>query len=430
MKRILFIAVYLIFHQALGQELDTISLGLCQEQALKNYPLIRQREMMDASLVLKQKNLKASYYPQLNVNGQASYQSEVTKVIMNIPLNPFFNAEDIAPTPISKDWYKLSLDVSQIIWDGGTTSRQEELEQLNSNLDKQGIEIDLYQLKVRINAIYFNIILLQENGEIVRLAKEDLESKLKQVESAVKNGVLLETEADNLRAEVIKTDQQLVEIRAGIQSGLAMMRDLTGFDLSNHTLLLLPEPSVDPSVYGIFRPEYTLLSMQQERLTAMEEVVSTKIRPRVFGFGQAGIGRPGLNMLSNSFDPFYIIGAKLSWNVWDWSQTRHEKQLLGIQHDIIGTQKETFEMNLNVTLETYRGDIRKYEELLKQDDAIINLRANITKKASSQLNNGVITSADFLTYFNGELQAKLNKEIHKVNLIKARIDYLSAQGMF
>ncbi len=115
---------------------------------------------MDASLVLKQKNLKTTYYPQMNINGQASYQSEVTYVQMNIPPNPYFSSEDIAPAPVSKDWYDLTLDVNQVIWDGGNTSRQKDLEQLNTILDKQGIEVDLYQLRLRINTIYFNIILL------------------------------------------------------------------------------------------------------------------------------------------------------------------------------------------------------------------------------------------------------------------------------
>ncbi|MCX6234732.1 MAG: TolC family protein [Bacteroidetes bacterium] len=430
MKKVLFIAVILIFYHAHSQELDTITLKLCREQAEKNYPVVKQNDLMDDALAYKQKNLAATYYPHLNINGQISYQSEVTMVEMNIPPNPFFSSADIAPAPVSKDWYKLTLDISQVIYDGGTTSRQKDVEITNHNMDKQGIAVELYNLRERVDDIYFGILVLQENYKIIQVIKKDINSKLERVESGVRNGMLLSSEADILKAEIIKIDQQIIEIKADIQSSIKMLRDLTGLEIQDDAFLVLSDISIDPYEYEISRPEYSLLSLQQDRLKAMEGVISTKDRPRFLGFGQAGIGRPGLNMLSNTFDPFYIFGVRLSWNVWDWNQTRNERQILGIQHDIIDTQKETFEKNLSVALERCRGNILKYEELIKQDDTIIKLRSNISQAGSSQLDNGVITAADYLTYLNAESQARLNKEVHKIFLIKARINYLSSQGKF
>jgi outer membrane protein TolC len=135
-------------------------------------------------------------------------------------------------------------------------------------------------------------------------------------------------------------------------------------------------------------------------------------------------------MLSNTFDPFYIIGARLSWNIWDWNQTKNSKQILGLQNDILNTQREAFEQNLSIQLETYRSDIRKYDQMLKQDNDIIILRLNITKSAESQLDNGVITTSDYLGYVNDETRSKINKELHMIALIKAKIGYLTAQGKF
>jgi outer membrane protein TolC len=430
MKKILFIAVILIFYYAHSQELDTINLELCREQAVKNNPVVKQIVLLDAILALKQKNLNASYYPHLNLNGQASYQSEVTTIEMNIPTNPYFSSNDMAIDPISKDMYKLTLDISQVIYDWGTKSKQYDVEIMNYNVDKQGVEVELYTLKNRIDDLYFSVLVLQENSKIIQVMKDDINSKLQRVESAVRNGVMQASEADILKAEIIKIDQQMIDILADIQSGIGMLRDLTDLEIKNDAFLVLSDVSADPNEYEISRPEYSLLNLQQDRLKAMDGVISNKIRPRFSGFGQAGIGRPGLNMLSNTFDPFYTFGIRLSWNMWDWNQNRNERQILGIQQDIISTQKETFEKNLNVTLERHRSNILKYEELIKQDDEIIRLRSQICQAGSSQLDNGVITASDYLTYLTAESQARLNKEVHKIFLIKSRINYLSSQGKF
>jgi outer membrane protein TolC len=430
MKKVLFIAVVLIFYHVQGQELDTITLKLCREQAVKNNPVVKQMDLLDAIFALKQKNLNASYYPHLNLNGQASYQSEVTTIEMNIPNNPYFSSEDFAFNPMSKDMYKLTLDISQVIYDWGTKSKQEGVETMNYNVDKQGVEVELYNLKNRIDDIYFSVLVLQENSKIFQVMKDDINSKLQRVKSAVRNGMMQASEADILKVEIIKIDQQMIDILTDIQSGIGMLRDLTGLEIKNDAILVLSDISADPNEYEISRPEYSLLNLQQDRLKAMESVVLTKTRPRFSGFGQAGFGRPGLNMLSNTFDPFYMFGVRLSWNVWDWHQTRNDRHILGIQQDIINTQKEIFEKNLSVTLERSRGNILKYEELIEQDDAIIELRSNISQTGSSQLDNGVIMAADYLTYLNAESQARLNKEVHKILLIKAKINYLSSQGKF
>ncbi len=430
MIRLLTIAGLLLCFQAWCQHADTLTLDSCRSSAAEHYPLTKQRGLIDASLDLRQKNLNATYYPQLILNGQATYQSAVTTVEINIPDNPYFSGENIAPKPISKDQYKLTLDINQVIYDGGNIPRQKDLERMNHDVDRQNVEVDIYKLKQRVDDIFFNIVFLQENRKIVLSSREELEAKLGQVESAVRNGVMLSSEADVLHAEMIRLDQQLIDIGSNIEVGLNILSQLTGLPVTGATGLILPEVSLDPAVYVDERPEYILLGLQQERVEATRNLLPVKIRPRLNGFGQAGYGRPGLNMLSNKFDPFYIVGARLSWNIWDWNQTSNSKQLLGIQHDIINTQKEAFEQNLSVQLEAYRSDIMKYEQMIKQDNDIIQLRGKIMKSAGSQLDNGVITAADYIGYLHDETRSRIDRELHRISLVKAKVNYLTAQGKF
>ena len=160
----------------------------------------------------------------------------------------------------------------------------------------------------------------------------------------------------------------------------------------------------------------------------MKDMVNTRWNPRFYAFGQAGYGRPGLNMLVSDFTPWWIVGARLTWNIWNWNLSKNEKKIYEIQGDIIGTQKETFEKNQRIEAGRGIAEIEKLGELLQKDDEIIELRTRITRAASSQLDNGVITSSDYIARLNEETQAKLALELHRIQLVKAKIAYLFTLG--
>jgi len=317
-----------------------------------------------------------------------------------------------------------------VIYDGGTTKKQQEIEVVNNLIDKQSVEIELHGLKEQVNDVFFGIVLLQEKEKLLVLMKEELDSKLKTVESAIENGTMLETNADILRAELIKIEQRQIENRIGISSSFNILEELLSEDLSGGERLLLPALEVNSALFNYQRPEYDLMSIQQEKLETMDHVLSSSRRPRLFGYGQLGYGRPALNMLNNNFDTYAVVGARLSWNVWDWNYTKNERQMLLIQRDIIDTQKETFEKNLKVGAETQIAEITKFEQLIERDDEIIDLRIKIKDRASSQFDNGVMMATDYLTEVNAEKEAILNREIHKIQLVKAKVDYLTVMGRF
>ncbi|MEZ5196331.1 MAG: TolC family protein [Bacteroidales bacterium] len=423
MKRIVISGLFLIAGLFLvGQ--DDITLDLCHRKAIENYPLTRQKEILPESNELKIKNLNKNYLPEMMVNGQVHYQSDVTKT-------PF---QDISlpgiPTipEVAKDWYKITLDVSQAIYDGNTTGRQKEVENINLQIDQQMIDIELYKLKERINQIYFNILLLKENKNILVIHQKNLKAKLSDVESGVRNGTILSSNADILKVEIIKIEQSIAEIEIGLQSTLAMMNEFTGLEINENSTIVLPEVFVDLNRYSNNRLEYSLFSLQQNKIDASKHLIGSKLLPRFSAFGQAGYGRPGYDMLKNEFDDFYMIGARLRWNVWDWNHTKKEKEILDLQGDIINTQKETFDKNIRIDLQNKIAEIRKLEEMVARDQQIIELREKISKSASSQLDNGLITSTEYLNEANAESRSKLDLEAHKIKLVKAKLDYEATIG--
>jgi outer membrane protein TolC len=420
MKKLAFLFIF-ITQIAIGQNSDTtLNLEYCQIQAISNYPLIKQKELLKSSTEYKIKNLNVNYLPQLNLNGQATYQSDVTKIPINIP--------GIKIPEINKDSYKLTLDVNQIVYDGGLTRYQKNIEKTGLLLDEQNLEIELYKVKDRVNQLYFSIILFQKNEELLRVMQTEINSKLAKMEAAIKGGIALENNADILKAELIKIDQQLIEIIAGKTANLQMLGELINKPIGEKTKFILPEPIVNISDTLNNRLEFKAFDLQKDKIYQTKNLSISKLLPRVSVFGQAGYGRPGLNMFSNTFDTYYMVGAKLSWNLWNWNQSKNEKRVLDIQSSIVDSQKELFDMNLKMTTYKDNADIQKFMALIEKDNEIIILKTKIAKNASYQLDNGIITATEYTTELNSELQAKLNMELHKIQLILSKINYLNNLG--
>jgi outer membrane protein TolC len=324
--------------------------------------------------------------------------------------------------------YKITFDVNQSIYDGNVTSYQKKMETANLQSDQKSLQVELYQLKDRINQAYFSIFMFQQNEEILNSTRNQLQSKLKEIQSAVDNGVMLPSNADAIRAELMQVDQQLIETRTSRTIAFQVLSELTSSPIPDNSLLVLPRVQISSTAFEDKRPELQLYNLQQSKTGLLKNMVNTRLNPRFYAFGQAGYGRPGLNMLSNDFTPWWIVGAKLTWNIWNWNLSKNEKKVYEIQGDIIGTQKETFEKNLRIESERELAEIVKLGELLQKDEEIVALRTRITLAASSQVDNGVITSSDYILRLNEEKQAKQALELHRIRLVLAKISYLYTLG--
>jgi len=419
-KKIMMVASLMCCFSLVKAQNSPVTIDYCLEKAEANHPLTGQYDLITSSGDLRIKNLNRNYLPEMNVNGDAHYQSDVVEVPVAIAA--------FAPEPLDKDWYKISLDVSQLIYDGGITKKNKDIEYLDEQINRQTVSVDLYKIKERVVGVYFSIISLQESLELLNLTKESLKSRLKEVESGVKNGVVLASNSDIIKAELLKIDQREIELESGINTGYKVLSILIGEEISAGTPLEWTDPAVESYIPGYDRPEYELFSLQQQKAESMKKLTSSKLIPKFIAYGQAGYGRPGYDMLLNEFDDFYTIGARLNWNVWNWNKSKNERTILELNKEIIENNKKSFDQNLSTDLERKIAEIVKIEALIPKDREIAELRSGIVKTYASQLDHGVITATEYITELHAELEALLNLKVHEVQLARARYDYLAAAG--
>ena len=404
-------------HLVFGQ--NKTSLDSCYSWARENYPNLNQSETLNKITSLNQENLKTTYLPKVTLNGQATYQSDVTEIEIPIP--------NISIPTVSKDQYRVFADLRQTIWDGGISEANSQLEEalLKSNLSK--LEVELFQLNEQVAQTFFTALVVKKQLNVLVEQKKVLTEKLKLVESGVKNGMLEKSAALVLKAGILNIEQKEIQLDAGRNAAFKMLSILTGQPDLLNTELVYNEPQANFEQL-ITRPEFQFFSSKSEQLETSKNVLDKTRNPKFFGFGQAGYGKPGLNMLSDNFDAYYLVGLGVSWNAFDWKNTTRRKQIIQHQQEIIQFQKETFTQNIQLLLVQQKEQISKIEKMLGNDQKMVVLRTEITKAAASKLKNEVITASDYIQEMQNETVAKLSYELHKIQLSNAQEKYNIISG--
>ena len=396
-----------------------LTLEDCYALANKNYPIAKQAELLQQKNTYEIDALKKGKLPKIDLNAQATYQSEVTELPIKIP--------NVVVTPLNKDQYRATLDVNQLIYNGGVIDANTKLKEAQTKTQQQQVAVSLYQLKTRINQYYFSILLLQEKEALLISKQEQLNSRIKEVQSGVKYGAILPASEKVLEAEILKIKQQLIEIKSDKTKLLQNLATLTYSPIENTTKLVKPNFTIDFKKESN-RPELKLFDLQSQQIETSSALLSKNQLPKVNAFGQAGYGNPGLNMLNNSFETFYMVGLKANWNVFDWNKTKAEKQALSVSKEIINSEKETFTINNQMQLQEFENEIQKNQDILATDTEIIDLRNTILKSSDSQLKNGVITSSDYIVEFTNLYEAKTNQKLHEIQLELAKANYQVIKG--
>ncbi len=402
-----------------AQEITQLTLQQAYDLAYKNYPVLKQKDLVRRTADLNIDILQKGFLPQVTLVGQSTYQSAVTEVPIKLP--------GYTIEPPSKSQQKVVADVSQLLYDGGVTKQQKSLEDLNAVVEDQKVEVELYQIKEKINLYYLGILYLDEQLKQVELVKADIENGIKRVEAQVQNGTAFKSNLNSLKAELLEVDQRGIETRASKKGLVDAMAVFLGQPINEN--VRLEKQVINNIVYGeITRPELKLYNDQSKLIDQQNKLITAKNRPRASLFAQGGYGRPGLNMLKNDFETYYIGGLRLNWSLEGLYATKKEREKVEVNKKIVDTEKEAFLLTTNTQLARQQAEIEKLKQLIASDSTIIALRRTVTDASKAQLENGVITATDYLIDVNAEDQARQELITHEVQLIQAQINYLTISG--
>jgi len=393
-----------------SQAFSQLTLDQCQEKAKLNYPQIKQYELIEKSRDYSLSNAGKAYLPQVTLAAKATYQSDAINLDMRVSDTRTLSIHQ------SRDQYQAALEVNQILWDGGVTSTQKNMVKANAEMEKQKLEVELYTIKERVNQMYFGLLLLQEQLLQNQILQQELQTNVEKVQAYIKNGVANQSDLDAVKLEQLNNSQRRIELLTASKSYREMLTALIGEPVGEKMERpVLNTMDLASSVNN--RPELRFFDSQMNLLENQGQMIQTGTVPKLGLFVQGGVGKPGMNMLSSDFSPFYIGGIRLSWNISGFYTQNNQLNNLKISREMVNNQKETFLFNNKLKVNQQNNELDKIRELIKSDDEIIHLHANIKNASQAKVENGVQTVTDLLREINAESLARQQKALHEIQLL-------------
>ncbi len=392
-----------------------ITIHDCYEKAQANYPLIKQYGLIEKSKEYNLSNAGKGYLPQITFSGKATYQSDVTKIPIDFSQ---LGIQGISIPTLSKDQYNATVDVNQVLWDGGTIKSKRESVRTSSEVEKKNLAVELYSINDRINQLYFGILLFDAQIEQNKFYREELQRNYDRISSCIQNGIANQADLDAVKVEQLKAIQNKSQLTHSKKAYMDMLSAMTGEKLNPDARLVKPEQITWLNT-SIQRPELELYSAKIKNLEAQNKEINAGLMPKFGLFFTGGYGKPGLNMLSDKFEAYYIAGATLSWNFSRLYTNKNSKQLIQNNINSVLTQQETFLFNTNLDISKKQSEIDKYLDQIKYDDDIVALRTSVKQSSEAKMTNGTLSGIDLMRDVNAEDLAKQDKILHEIELLLA-----------
>ncbi|MBK9107544.1 MAG: TolC family protein [Saprospiraceae bacterium] len=406
-----FLAILIAFQYfPASTQVQEITLDSCLHWFRSHYPIFAQLQLQKQTEALQLSSVSKSWFPQLNIIGQATYQSDVTAIEIDIP-------NILLPDPLSKDQYKFYADLQQLIFDGFSISRQKNALRWQSQMEYVKNDIELYKAEGRVLVLFFSALILNEQQKINSYLISDLDEQILKLQAAVDAGVLLESALQSLLAEKLSTQQRTDEIVYKLKHIRQSLSLMTGRTIGDKDQLLLPELPILKN--QVNRKELLWSDMYSNHAEAQWKLKQSQGIPKILLFGQAGYSNPALNFLKKGFDSYYIAGLRLSWNLSPMYSFRNDKELFRLGKSMAALQKDLFHINNQQVINEQLLEIERLQKLMESDALILKYRTNIKEITRSQLDEGTITSADYIRELNAEEKAKVNAILHKIQNIQA-----------
>ncbi|MFK7770813.1 MAG: TolC family protein [Saprospiraceae bacterium] len=426
MKKInYFLGMFLLMTTlSFGQTKTELSLLEAYSLLEKNYPILQNSGLLEQIYQKDLEQLDIAKKPKLFVKADGRIQSQSVSLVSDNPMIPLEIDQSI--------WsLKTYAEAQYLILDGGLNDVQRKIKSVKLKADLQNIEVDRFALRERINHLFFGITLLREQSKLFDISLKDLEARKEQVAAGLEMGVLLESELIKIKVKELEIKSMQDNVGFQVEGLVKTLTILLGEEISNEVKLNFPALSSPAEIPNLNRPELEYFKLQREAILAQSDLIDVHKKPQLSAYAQAGIGYPNpLNFLSNKIAPYGILGIQMNWQITDWNKSQVDKDILSLQSQQLIHAEETFNFNLDSKKAQYQSDVNRLLYQIQQDEKIANLQAEILKQLAAQLDEGVITSSEYITQVNAELLSRQNLLIHQTELSKVQVEFWSERGGF
>ena len=389
----------------------------CQRAAEQNFPLIRQYGLIEKTTDLNVANIQKGWLPQVSASAQATLQSDVPA--FPDEFQKLYQQMGITMEGLERDQYRVGIDVQQTVYDGGNIKSQKEIARLQGELHSRQNEVTMYNVRRRVNEMYFSLLLINEQIQLNADLQTVLEGNEKKLAAMLKGGTASESDWQNVKAERLNVVQKMTGLKS---QRTALKRMLSTFCAMEVNRLVKPEIPENTGSTVNFRPELKTIDAQLRLADAKEKALDATLMPRLGVFAQGYYGYPGYNMFEDMTGRKLswngIIGARLTWNIGALYSRKNDKAKLQAERETAEANRERFLLDNKMEQIQQNENISRYRQLMIDDEEIISLRSSIRKAAESKLAHGIIDVNDLVREINSENKARVEQCIHEIEMLK------------
>jgi outer membrane protein TolC len=322
---------------------------------------------------------------------------------------------------LRKDQYRVGVDVQQTVYDGGMINSQMEVARELGVVQAAQAEVDLYQVRKRVNEMYFALLLVEDQIQLNKDLQTVLAGNEKKLESMVRNGIAAESDLNNVKAERLNVVQQATNLESQKRMLQTMLGTFCGIEVKE-----VRKPEATEAGVSNNRPELRLFDSQLRLADAQEKVLDAALKPKVGLFAQGFYGYPGYNMFEDMMRHEWslngMVGARVTWNIGALYTRKNDKAKIQLQRDLVENGRDIFLFNNRLEQIQQNEDIARYKKLMAEDEEIISLRSAVRKAAESKLSHGIIDVNDLVREISNENAAKVQQSIHEIGMLKQIYD--------
>lgn len=417
MMRKYIVTVMCLLAMAWSAMAQVLSVDSCYALANRNYPLIKQYELIEKTREYTLSNASKAYLPQLNVTAIEGY------IFGGLPsFGP--------PTGESESNFKFIgiAQLNQTIWDGGATKTQKKVITTSSEIEKASLDVAMYDLRSRVNQLYFGVLLVDEQLALLEVQNAILTNNVNRVRQLNDNGLAYKTDLDEIKVEQLKLNQHKTELKYVRAGYVSMLSLLIGAKITETITLQKPVLNDSLSDFQIVRPELSLYKHQRNMIEAQAGMQRVSMMPKIGLLGAGVMFAPGINFGNSELTSIGVAGLSASWSISGLYKNRNEKQLTQASLSKINMQEETFLFNTKLQVTQSSASIEKQKAILGEDEEIVRLRKSIRESYQLKYNVGSGSLMDLLNATEKETEALSQKALHEMQLLISYFDQKTITG--
>jgi len=400
--------------------------------------------MAESDVQIAQEDVNQAWASQLaSFDFSGSYKHQSTVPEMQFPtISLPFGAQPVSLFPGGKiklgvlDTYDFRINASQPLFTGFRLRNRRLAAEAGVNGKVYEMRKNKVELVYKVQAAYANVLKAQKFIQIANTTRDQVQTHLRDVENYVEQGMARKDELLRVRVKHSEAELTILQAQNAFDLAFAALESLLGEKLpANSTFEEMKAAGM--SSLDIEASYQQALGQRAEvqsiRYVKKAAVIGKKIAkgswlPSLAAFGSYGYGKPGLNFIKNEWMDYWIVGAGVEWNVWNWGKSRSQVQQAELKSISVSEAERQLQLAIRLDVTQACLQIDEAAKRFKMTTELEQQAGETYQVVENSYKQGQVTNSEYLDAQLDLTRAQLQKAQAEIDYALAEANWLRSVG--